>query len=119
MVTLLMAEYACLQVAWLTTGTAAWRSWLEEPPPVAVLPHPTTTGAEEASSEDRSCVVYHRIHIISSNCLLHLARVLVGEAGWLDVAGEGDPPGQLHYRDVIVQRVGVPARVLDRPEDSE
>ena len=48
-------------MAWLTTGTAAWRSWLEEPPPVAVLPHPTTTGAEEASSEDRSCVDYHKI----------------------------------------------------------
>ena len=53
------------------------------------------------------------------SCLYpHLARVLVGEAGWPDVAGVGDPPGQLHYRDVIVQRVGVPARVLDRPADS-
>ena len=102
-------------MAWLTTGTAAWRSWLEEPPPVAVLPHPTTTGAEEASSEDRSCEDYHKI---LSYCLYpHLARVLVGEAGWLDVAGEGHPPGELHYRDVIVQRVGVPARVLDRPAD--
>ena len=28
---------------------------------MAVLPHPTTTGAEEASSEDRSCGVYHKI----------------------------------------------------------
>ena len=56
-------------MAWLTTGTAAWRSWLEEPPPVAVLPHPTTTGAEEASSEDRSCVEYHKILYYYTVCI--------------------------------------------------
>ena len=59
-----------------------------------------------------------RYYYIYSCLYPHLARVLVGEAGWPDVAGEGDPPGQLHYRDVVVQRVGVPARVLDRPADS-
>ena len=40
MVTRLMAEYASLHVAWVTMGTLACLSLLEEPPPVAVEPQP-------------------------------------------------------------------------------
>ena len=36
---------------------------------MAVLPHPTTTGAEEASSEDRSCVVCHKILYHHTVCI--------------------------------------------------
>ena len=40
MVTRLMAEYASLHLAWVTMGTLACLSLLEEPPPVAVEPQP-------------------------------------------------------------------------------
>lgn len=41
-----MTEYAWLQAAWVTMGTLACLSLLEEPPPVAVEPQPGS-GEEE------------------------------------------------------------------------